>query len=112
MTEKKTGENSVGYGRPPVQSRFKPGQSGNPSGRRRGSKNLNSIVRQALTKKVTIREGDKIYKVTQFEAIMRNLSLSAMKGDPKAIKTMLTLMDQIDLWEEDKIPTELVVRFV
>ena len=43
---------------------------------------------------------------------MRNLALSAMKGDPKAIKTMLTLMDQIDLWEEDKIPTELVVKFV
>jgi hypothetical protein len=35
-----------------------------------------------------------------------------MKGDPKAIKTMLTLMDQIDLWEEDKIPTKLVVKFV
>lgn len=73
---------------------------------------MNSIVRQALTKKVTIREGNKIYKVTQFEAIMRNLALNAMKGDPKAIKTMLTLMDQIDLWEEDKIPTKLVVKFV
>jgi hypothetical protein len=112
MTDKKTGGNSVGYGRPPVQSQFKPGQSGNPSGRRRGSKNLHSIVRQSLTKKVTIREGDKIYKVTQFEAIMRNLALNAMKGDPKAIKTMLTLLNQIDLWEEDKIPTKLVVKFV
>ena len=61
---------------------------------------------------MTIREGDKIFKVTQFEAIMRNLALNAMKGDPKAIKTMLTLMGQIDLWEEDKIPTKLVVRFV
>ena len=112
MSDKKPDESSVGYGRPPVQSRFKPGQSGNPSGRRQGCNNLNSIVRQALTKKVTIREGDKIYKVTQFEAIMRGLALNAMKGDPKAIKTMLTLMGQIDLWEEDKIPTKLVVRFV
>ena len=112
MTEKKPGENSVGYGRPPVQSRFKPGQSGNPSGRPRGSKNLHSIVKHSLTKKVTIREGDKIYKVTQFEAIMRNLAFNAMKGDPTAIKTMLALMDQVDLWEEDKIPTELVVKFV
>jgi hypothetical protein len=61
---------------------------------------------------VTIRESNKIYKVTQFEAILRNLTINAMKGDPKAIKTMLTLMDQIDLWEEDKIPTELFVKFV
>jgi hypothetical protein len=61
---------------------------------------------------VTIRESNKIYKVTQFKAILRNLTINAMKGDPKAIKTMLTLMDQIDLWEEDKIPTELFVKFV
>jgi len=112
MTEKKPDKSSVGYGRPPVHSRFKSGQSGNPSGRRRGAKNMNSIVREALTKKVTIREGDKIYKVTQFEAIMRNLAINAMKGDLKAIKTILVLMEHIDIWQEEKIPTELVVRFV
>ena len=29
----------VGYGKPPEASRFKPGRSGNPKGRPRGSKN-------------------------------------------------------------------------
>src|SRR5437660_6022677 len=28
----------VGYGRPPIESRFQPGTSGNPRGRRKGSK--------------------------------------------------------------------------
>ena len=29
----------VGYGRPPKKHRFKPGQSGNPAGRQKGSRN-------------------------------------------------------------------------
>ena len=30
----------VGYGRPPLTTRFKPGESGNPRGRPKGSKSL------------------------------------------------------------------------
>jgi hypothetical protein len=112
MTEDKSNKGRVGYGQPPMKSRFKPGQSGNPSGRPRGTRNVHSIVRETLTRKVKIREGDKTDKVTQFEAIMRNLTVSAMKGDPQAIKIVLTLMQQIDIWEEDKIPRKLVVEFV
>ena len=33
---KTSGDYEVGYGRPPVQSRFQPGQSGNPAGKRKG----------------------------------------------------------------------------
>ncbi len=31
---------TVGYGKPPVENRFQKGQSGNPGGRRRGTKTL------------------------------------------------------------------------
>ena len=33
-------DEKVGYRRPPKKSRFKPGQSGNPKGRPKGTKNL------------------------------------------------------------------------
>jgi hypothetical protein len=40
---------SVGYGRPPKHTRFKPGRSGNPKGRPRGSRNLSTEMQKVLT---------------------------------------------------------------
>ena len=37
----------VGYGKPPLQSRFKAGTSGNARGRPKGSKNLKTLVKEA-----------------------------------------------------------------
>jgi hypothetical protein len=37
---------NVGYANPPLNHRFEPGQSGNPTGRPKGSKNLSTIVRE------------------------------------------------------------------
>ena len=42
---------AVGYRRPPLHSRFKPGQSGNPSGRSKGSQNLKTMFEQVLTRR-------------------------------------------------------------
>ena len=38
----------VGYARPPLHSRFRPGQSGNPAGRRKGAHNLGTDVQRIL----------------------------------------------------------------
>ena len=38
---------AVGYGRPPVNRQFKPGQSGNPRGRPKGSKNFPTMFAEA-----------------------------------------------------------------
>jgi hypothetical protein len=37
----------VGYGRPPLATRFRPGQSGNPRGRPKGARNLSSQSRHS-----------------------------------------------------------------
>ena len=49
-------EYEVGYKKPPQHTRFKPGQSGNRHGRPAGSKNLATIVREALDAKVVVSE--------------------------------------------------------
>jgi hypothetical protein len=45
----------IGYCKPPKHTRFKPGQSGYPSGRPRGRRNLRTAVRDALKEKITMR---------------------------------------------------------
>ena len=46
----------IGYGRPPVHSRFKPGQSGNPRGRPKGSLNFETDLKRTLQAPVTLNE--------------------------------------------------------
>src|SRR5437868_5464345 len=72
---------TVGYGRPPVSTRFKPGQSGNPKGRPKGKKNMFALLQGALDKQIPIREGGSVRKVPTREAIILALISRALKGD-------------------------------
>ena len=61
----------VGYCRPPLHSRFKPGQSGNPKGRPKQSRNLRTIVKQVLSEDMQIREGGRLRRMSAMEAVVR-----------------------------------------
>jgi Family of unknown function (DUF5681) len=98
----------VGYGRPPLHSRFKPGQSGNPKGRAKGSKNLRTILKQVSNEQIQIREGDRTRRMSRMEALVRTTYTRAFKGDPKAFASLILLWRQIGLTESDETTTELV----
>jgi len=89
-----------GYGRPPKNSRFRPGQSGNPRGRPKGASNLKTDVANLLNKRVAIREDGELRYVTRQEAMLLSLYAKAVQGDTKAssqLFTMLTKPDNRDL---------------
>jgi Family of unknown function (DUF5681) len=52
------GDYVVGKYRPPVHTRWQPGQSGNPSGRPKGRLNVKTELKELLRKKITIRDGE------------------------------------------------------
>jgi hypothetical protein len=81
----------VGYGKPPKHSRFKPGQSGNPKGRKPGSKNVMTVLEETLFSPVKVRENGKIRRVSAIQACLLNLRNQAIKGDPKALDRIIRL---------------------
>ena len=50
-TEEADATYDVGYGKPPVNTRFRKGQSGNPHGRPRGARSASTILNAALKSK-------------------------------------------------------------
>jgi hypothetical protein len=90
-------KDSAGYGRPPTATRWKPGQSGNPKGRPKGSQNLRSAIEKMLIDKITLREGDKVRRVTRLEAVMRKQLEMALRGDRKATQSVYALADAFGL---------------
>lgn len=83
-------EDSVGYGKPPRATRFKPGQSGNPKGRPRGSKNESTILKELLSEKLSLRQPNgRIKKIPALEGIHRKQLELALKGEVKSAAFVL-----------------------
>ncbi len=77
----------VGRAKPPKHSQFKPGTSGNPGGRRRGSINMKSIWSEVAETEITIVEKGVPTTVTVPKAIVLRLVQQALKGDIRAINS-------------------------
>ena len=86
----------VGYGKPPRNTQFKKGQSGNPRGRPSGSKNLATLVSVALNEPVIVVENGGRKKITKREAIIKQLVNRSTKADWRAIKILLEIVREIE----------------
>jgi hypothetical protein len=89
-------------GRPPPHTRFKPGQSGNPSGRPKGSKNLKTLVESVFGRLVTLTENGKQVRLTAGEVMLRRLVQDAMKGDHKAAELLLRIARDLGVGENEE----------
>jgi hypothetical protein len=87
----------VGYGRPPAHTRFKPGQSGNPKGRRKGQRNIHTVLVDALSQRIKIREGDRTRSLTKLDGVILTMLNAALKGDSKAQASLITMMRALGL---------------
>ena len=90
------GDYEVGYKKPPKNTRFKAGQSGNPMGRPKGSKNLKTLVGKELNNVVDIREGGRRKVVSKRDVIAKQLVKKGMEGDGRSIETILRLDDDLE----------------
>ncbi len=97
----------VGYGKPPVEHRFRKGKSGNPNGRPKRSKNrspslkprdqpTDALVLEEAYRPVTIREGHKVVELPAIQASIRALAISAMKGSRLSQKALAEIVREIE----------------
>lgn len=84
----------VGYKKPPRDSQWQAGQSGNFNGRPRRSLALNPILERSLRKKVSVTRNSGASSIEILEAIVEKLTLDAAKGDNAARKLVLQLNEQ------------------
>ena len=82
----------VGYGRPPKHTQFKPGQSGNPKGRPKGIRNLNTDLEEELSLKILVTEGGQQQQTTKQRAMLKSLFAKALNGDVRASGVLINLI--------------------
>jgi hypothetical protein len=95
----------VGYGRPPRARQYKPGQSGNPKGRPKGKQNTDTVIREILDRKVEVRVGGALRKITVRQAILTRFAEDALKGNPKSAAF---LFNRYDALNSEETPNEVV----
>jgi hypothetical protein len=104
---------AVGYKKPPVHSRFKPGQSGNPLGRRRVRKSNTDLLKEELSRVCIITEDGQKKKVSQQQLLWKVLIAGALKGNMRATVELFKLMEQHGLGRNlDFTTRKMIIRFV
>jgi hypothetical protein len=73
-------EEEVGYRKPPKKHRFKKGISGNPSGRRQGAKNFDTILAEILRRRITLTLNRETITTTVSNALVQVLIKFANGG--------------------------------
>jgi hypothetical protein len=92
----RAGDYEVGYGKPPLETRFQKGRSGNPEGTRRPreTKSLPALLAEALSRRTGWPKEDGSW-MTQAEAIFAALVAEACGPDLKAKRVLFDLLAKL-----------------
>jgi len=83
---------SVGYGKTPAHTRYKKGQSGNPSGKAKPKpENGKGLIEQALRQQVEFTTNGKRRRISLAEAMVRKHVHQAANGNIRSVAEILRL---------------------
>lgn len=99
----KSADYAVGYRKPPRSSQFKGGKSGNPKGRPKGSRPVASLLQDIIQQKIAVTENGRTRRLPALEIMLRRLANDAMRGEQRAIKFLLSLLDHYGASPQTKL---------
>lgn len=102
-------DESVGYGRPPRQSRFQPGRSGNPNGRPRGARGRAQIVEAIAGETHLVTENGVRQRRSALELVLLSLRNRSFTGHVKAFRAVHELLQRYGPQEAQHVGGFLVV---
>jgi hypothetical protein len=104
---------TVGYGKPPVHTRFRKGQSGNPGGRPPGTSlvRAKALALEEAYRTVTVKEGRDTVALPAIQAIMRRQIALAARGNGPAQRAVIAAVLAIEE-EEVRLAAEQRAREV
>ena len=86
----------VGNKKPPLHSRFKPGQSGNPSGRRKGRSNFGTTLMKEFCKAVAATMNGKPIKVTNEQLFAAALVKDGITKGPQSKALLAGFIERLE----------------
>ena len=100
-------DHDAGYGKPPRHSQFKKGQSGNPKGRPKGSRNFSTDVKATLEEPIRVTHHGKARTVSTQHAALMRLREKALGGEVRALDSLIGLAR---LYNDDDEMAEAAIR--
>jgi hypothetical protein len=88
MAEDNDSPEKVGYGKPPKQTRFQPGRSGNPKGRAPRGGNFDADLLAELREEYLVRDNGVDRKLTKQRALINTIVTAAIRGNMRAASTI------------------------
>ena len=98
-----SGDDKIGYGRPPKHTRFKKGQSGNPGGRPRKSGTVKIDIEALLKQPVTVVQNGKPCTMSPKEVTIRKFLKKALHD--QHFRSIIHLIQVFEKHKAIEIPT-------
>jgi hypothetical protein len=101
----------TGYAKPPVATRFKKGQSGNPKGRKKKQAidDVRVVIEGVLGEPIKIRSGGQVRTVSKLDAMVQTQLANALGGDPKAARNLFKLAQKTGLFTQAKPINHMII---
>jgi hypothetical protein len=93
----------VGYRKPPTNTRFQKGVSGNPKGRPKEAPDFDAALLREAKSRITIIEKGRRIRVSKHDIIVKQFTNNAMKGKGSDLRMYREAYRQA--WEKDALST-------